>query len=104
LHVLIGAWKAFPTFAVLGGLGVLIGVAYILRAIQKAFFSNEDEEEGREETAERLDPISVPERIGAALLIAITLGIGLYPKVLLDLIGPAVDSPLLGNLLREGSR
>src|SRR6266511_1686028 len=32
LQVLIGAWRAFPTFAVLGGLGVLIGVAYILRA------------------------------------------------------------------------
>src|SRR5207247_976351 len=40
LQVLIGAWRAFPTFAVLGGLGVLIGVAYTLRAIQQAFFSD----------------------------------------------------------------
>src|SRR6185436_12146236 len=38
-QVIIGAWKAFPTFAVLAGVGVLVGVAYTLRAIQKAFFS-----------------------------------------------------------------
>jgi len=104
LQVLIGAWRAFPTFAVLGGLGVLIGVAYILRAIQQAFFSGDEGPGAGEEAVGRLDPISVPERIGAALLIAITLGIGLYPRLLLDLIGPALDSPLLANLLKEGSR
>ena len=38
LQVLIGAWQAFPTLAVLPGLGILIGVAYTLRAMQKAFF------------------------------------------------------------------
>src|SRR6185437_10494022 len=38
LQVLIGAWYAFPTFAVLAGLGILVGVAYTLRAMQKAFF------------------------------------------------------------------
>ena len=37
LQVLIGAWKAFPTFAVLAGLGIVIGVAYTLRAVRKAF-------------------------------------------------------------------
>src|ERR1041385_6787555 len=33
LQVLIGAWKAFPTLAVLAGIGILIGVAYTLRAL-----------------------------------------------------------------------
>src|SRR5690242_17501112 len=30
-QVIIGAWRAFPTMAVLAGLGILIGVAYTLR-------------------------------------------------------------------------
>ncbi len=34
LQVLVGAWRAFPTFAVLGGLGILVGVAYVLRVLQ----------------------------------------------------------------------
>src|SRR3989440_1052542 len=38
LQVLIGAWHAFPTLAVVAGVGVLVGVAYTLRALQKAFF------------------------------------------------------------------
>src|SRR5262245_30715552 len=37
VQVLIGAWTAFPAFAVLAGAGILIGVAYTLRAVQKAF-------------------------------------------------------------------
>jgi NADH-quinone oxidoreductase subunit M len=33
-QVIIGAWKAFPTLAVLTGIGILIGVAYTLRVMQ----------------------------------------------------------------------
>src|SRR6266487_2033851 len=102
LQVLLGAWIAFPTFAALGGLGVLIGVAYTLRAMQKAFFSNAGEPVGNVEGQHSLDPISVPERIGAAMLIAMTLVVGLYPRLLLDLIGPALHSPLLSNLMKGG--
>ena len=38
LQVLIGAWRAFPLFAVVAGLGIVIGIAYTWRAMQKAFF------------------------------------------------------------------
>ncbi|MBI3417475.1 MAG: NADH-quinone oxidoreductase subunit M [Verrucomicrobia bacterium] len=105
LQVLIGAWKAFPTFAVFGGLGVLIGVAYTLRAIQKAFFSGEDAPMNNHPTEHepKFNPISTPERVGAALLIAITLLIGLYPKLLLDLIVPALNSPLMSGILKVGA-
>jgi NADH-quinone oxidoreductase subunit M len=128
LQVLLGAWQAWPTFAVLGGLGVLIGVAYTLRAVGKAFYAdlsaagkNEldrphpgplpQEREHRSpatgnntpsESHEAFDPISIPERIGAAMLIAATLIIGLYPRLLLDLIKPALESPLMSKLLKGG--
>ena len=124
--MLIGVWKAFPTFAVLGGLGVLIGVAYTLRAIQKAFFTSAADQErslalarshpgplpqesahagaARHHEYYEMAPISVPERIGAAILIATTLLIGLYPRLLLDLIVPALNSPLMENLTKGGVR
>jgi NADH-quinone oxidoreductase subunit M len=101
LQVLIGAWYAFPTFAVLAGLGILVGVAYTLRALQKSFFSDADE--SAEPHSHPLPPISVPERIGAVILIAITLVIGLYPRLLLDLIGPSFDSPLFDGLRKGGA-
>jgi NADH-quinone oxidoreductase subunit M len=108
LQILIGAWKAFPTFAVVAGVGIMIGVAYTIRAIQRSFFSAREElaptESGSAQQAAAhaaLDPISMPERLGAAILMAITLLIGLQPRLLLDLITPALASPLFGNLLKR---
>ena len=126
-QVLIGAWKAFPTFAVLAGFGVLLGVAYTLRAIQKSFFSGAEAAEEtvvmgaaagaggpmggsvevhttrhEEHQTHLLEDISIPERIGAAILIGTTVTIGLYPRLLLDLIVPALNSPLMEKLLKGG--
>jgi NADH-quinone oxidoreductase subunit M len=111
LQVLIGAWKAFPTLAVITGVGILIGVAYTLRAIQQAFFgeaagtsstsSHSDEGEDRD-AVERVPTITIPERLGAVLLIGTSLAIGLYPRLLLDVIIPSFNSPLFDGLRRVG--
>ena len=143
LQVIIGAWKAFPTFAALTGLGIVIGVAYTLRALLKAFFGEPVGEReafaGGQSTAEPLtpslspsdgervalrpgeggandvstpvgsrwsgrnqdapmEPITVPERIGAVLLIATSLVIGLYPQLLLNLIEPSLRTGLFEGL------
>ena len=97
-QVLAGAWKAFPIYAILTGLGILIGVAYTLRVLQKAFFG--DAEEKSEPSHEPLPPISPPEKLGAVMLIAISLVIGLFPRLLLDIIVPSFDSPLFDWLRR----
>jgi NADH-quinone oxidoreductase subunit M len=109
LQVLIGAWQSFPTLAVLTGVGILIGVAYTLRAIQQAFFPPDDSaHEAADHTssaaahAHPLETITVPERLGAALLMTCTLVIGLFPRLLLDLIRPALESPLMSVLVKGG--
>ena len=93
----------------LAGVGILIGVAYTLRAVQKAFFPPDDSARDAVERvptspahAHPMDAITVPERIGAALLMSCTLLIGLYPKLLLDLIRPALESPLMSALVKGG--
>jgi len=106
LQVLIGAWHTFPTLAVLAGVGILVGVAYTLRVLQKAFFGETFEEGSstkRPQHEVTLEPISVPERIGAVLLIGATLAIGLYPRLLLDLIEPSLNSPLFEGLRKAGA-
>jgi len=98
LQVLVGAWAAFPTLAVLAGLGILIGVAYTLRALQKAFFGEQEDVERSAPTQTMghpaLMPITVPERAGALLLMGTTLWIGLFPGTLLNLIATSFNSPL----------
>jgi NADH-quinone oxidoreductase subunit M len=100
LQVLVGAWNVSPWLAVTAGVGILIGVAYTLRALMLAFFTDAPAVTSNVDASEHapLPPISVPERIGAVLLIASTLVIGLYPRLLLDLIGPSFGSPLFDGL------
>lgn len=100
LQVLIGAWRAFPSYAVLAGAGIIIGVAYILRAQHKAFYGDTPERPAEHPP----DPITIPERLGAMLLLATTVAVGLYPQFLLDLILPAFhpNAPLMGVLTRGG--
>jgi len=101
LQVLVGAWHAFPTLGVLSGIGIVIGVAYALRALQKAFF-NDSPALVPDDTHHSLEPISVAERFGAFLLIGATIITGLFPKLLLDLIVPSFNSPLFEGLRKGG--
>jgi len=98
--VLIGAWALDPTKAVVAGVGIVIGVAFTLRALQTAFFS--DAGPVADKHHEEMEPITVPERAGAVILLATTLIVGLYPRILLDLIQPALASPLFEALRKGG--
>ena len=109
LHVLIGAWQAFPTLTVLAGIGIVIGVAYTLRVLQRAFFSERDAGPAAAPPdgalRGKLEPISLPERIGTVILLGASLLVGLYPNVLLRWILPSFTSPLFVWLQRgEGMK
>ena len=104
VQVLIGAWRAFPWFAITAGIGIVLGVAYTWRAMQRAFFT--DDPADRSESAlvpiPRYDPITWPEIAGVLLLTSASLLIGLYPRLLLDVIAPAVEA--LPHALIMGGR
>ncbi len=101
LQVLIGAWQAFPRLAIIAGVGIVIGVVYTLKTTAKVFFPDNAiavESLDDHEHDHPLEPISVQERLGAALLILCTVLIGLHPRLLLDLIVPSFRSPLFDGL------
>jgi NADH-quinone oxidoreductase subunit M len=100
LQVLLGAWRAFPTLAVITGLGILIGVAYTLRAMQRSFYGGMQLSSAVHHAP--LDPISIPERAGAVILMLIALAVGLYPTWLLNLIRSGLETPLMAPLLKGG--
>jgi len=96
----VGAWMVRPWWTLAAGVGVVVGVAYTWRALQKAFFSDAlpsahmlEQEHGHE-----LAAITWPEVTGAGLLAGVSLFVGLYPKILLDAIEPAVKALLAGGV------
>ncbi len=100
LMILTGTWRAYPAFTVCVGIGLVAGIAYIWRAMQKAFFAETDVEAPPSQSS--MPPISLPERLGAMILIGASVVIGVYPQLLLNVIRPALNSPLFENL-RKGS-
>lgn len=99
LQVLTGAWMAKPWWTAVAGVGIVIGVAYTWRAMQKAFFTDvlpaasDHPKTGWHDLA----PITWPEVTGFVLLAATSLWVGLYPRVLLHAIEPAVKAMLPGG-------
>ncbi|HEV2274143.1 MAG TPA: NADH-quinone oxidoreductase subunit M [Acidobacteriaceae bacterium] len=99
-QVLAGTWRSFPWMTGIAGIGILIGIAFIWRALQAVFFGEAAPSHGAEH-AGPLPPITLPERIAACLLIATTVAVGLYPRFLVELILPSLNSPLFDGLRRS---
>jgi NADH-quinone oxidoreductase subunit M len=98
LQVLAGAWPVFPRLTIIAGFGILVGIAFMVRVWIKAFFA----EDGGKAAAVRIEPISIPERTGAILLLGTAVLIGLWPGLLLSLITPTLHSPLFQPLWKGG--
>jgi NADH-quinone oxidoreductase subunit M len=95
LSILVGAWQASPAWALVAAVGVLVAAAFTLRAIHVSFFGEASEAAPVE--AHDLGPISWPEKVGAVLLLAATILIGLQPGLLLDWIIPGVQALMAGG-------
>jgi NADH-quinone oxidoreductase subunit M len=102
LQVLIGSWHAFPVLALVSGVGILVGVAYTVKVLQQAFFGDSKAPPAGLTAAAALPPITVPERLGSVLLIGVTLGVGLSPRWLLELISASWNSGLFDAVMRGG--
>lgn len=103
ITILIGTWQAYPIAVWSTGAGMVLVAAFTLRALRKSFFDEPYRDvkmqEGRapidahrNEQPDLRSPITIPEKLGAGLLIFATLAIGIYPKLLLDRIIPAVEA------------
>jgi NADH-quinone oxidoreductase subunit M len=101
LQVLIGSWTANPWWTAAAGVGIVVGVAYTWRALQKAFFSDAPHHlhahEADSDPLHAMPAITWPEVTGVVLLTGVSLLVGLYPRILLDTIEPAVQALLAGG-------
>ena len=97
ITILIGAWRTYPLAVWITGAGMVLVAAFTLRALKQSFFGDAVEDVTTVKTVtslhgETLPPITWAEKFGAGLLMFATLAVGLYPKLLLDRIQPAVEA------------
>src|SRR5882724_2201601 len=99
ITILIGAWKTHPVAVWITGAGMVLVAAFTLRALKQSFFGETDRSLHLQESRVALDPnwneqrsITAAEKCGACLLMFVTIAVGIYPKLLLDRIMPAVEA------------
>src|SRR5213594_1340245 len=90
ITILIGASKTYPLAVWITGAGMVLVAAFTLRALKRSFFDVDLATAGA--VPPEMEPITIPEKLGAGLLMFATLAVGLYPKLLLDRIQPAVEA------------
>src|SRR5881398_2786998 len=99
ITILIGAWKTYPVAVWITGAGMVLVAAFTLRALKQSFFGEARSTVPLQDGRVALDPdwngqqtITAAEKCGACLLMFATVAVGLYPKLLLDRIMPAVEA------------
>ncbi len=99
LQVLVGAWMVKPWWVAAAGVGIVVGVAYTWRAMQKAFFSDAPSTPHQLEQDQEhpLAAITWPEVTGVALWGGASLWVGRSPRSRLATIEPAVQALLAGG-------
>ncbi len=101
IQVLIGAFDMHPWLAIGAGIGIVITVAYILNAIHKVFYAEEEHPAAPAAGAAAkprwdLPTISIPERVAGVMLMLCLVIIGIYPSIMLTMIRANVEL-LLGR-------
>lgn len=114
IQVVAGSFGMSPWFAVGAGVGIVITVAYILTAMHKVFFAEEELDRAAQvsDAAHNATPgdghgrghhgkgglkwaglpaITLPEKVAAIILIALLVIVGLYPSVMLNMIKANVE-------------
>ena len=99
ITILIGAWKTYPGAVWITGAGMVLVAAFTLRALKQSFFGEARSTVQLQDGRVALDPdwndqqtVTAAEKCGAWLLMFATVAVGLYPKLLLDRIMPAVEA------------
>jgi NADH-quinone oxidoreductase subunit M len=99
ITILIGALKTYPVAVWVTGAGMVLVAAFTLRALKQSFFGEKEGGLHLQQGRVPLDPdwneqqsITAAEKCGACLLMFATLAVGVYPKLLLDRIMPAVEA------------
>ena len=104
IMILIGTWKTYPLAVWITGAGMVLVAAFTLRALKQSFFGEAVANGGTTAVSSQkitqlgspnpqiLPPLTLAEKLGASLLMLATLAVGLYPKLLLDRIMPAVEA------------
>jgi NADH-quinone oxidoreductase subunit M len=97
ISVVIGVWQYNPWLLIGLVAGIFVTGAFSLRALQRGFFPARP---SGAPAPDPLPPLTWPEISAIALLLVVSLAIGLYPVPWVELIDDGLKSPLFETILK----
>jgi NADH-quinone oxidoreductase subunit M len=85
--ILLGTYKANATYAIIGASGVVLAACYMLWMLQRVIFGKITNPEN-----EKVNDLSLREKLVLIPLIVLIFWIGIYPKPFLERVEPAVKN------------
>jgi len=90
-NMLMGLYQVSPVWTAIAGLTVVLGAVYMLRAFQTSMLGSAGS------VTQSFAALSNQEKLVLYLVVALVVGLGIYPQVVLSASADAVNSIILGK-------
>ena len=94
LMIIVGAWNKYPFQVVIAVLGIVLTMAYLFRMMRGLFYGPMDQKYSHAH-----DAVSVVDRLPLLIMIAVSVGFGIFPMHLYSVVRAGVD-PLVAKITR----
>jgi NADH-quinone oxidoreductase subunit M len=90
--IIVGSWEKYPLQVIVAVIGIVITLAYLFRMMRGVFYGTMDQKYSHSH-----DAVAFADRLPLLVMIAVSIGFGLFPMHLYNVVRSGVD-PLVARI------
>jgi NADH-quinone oxidoreductase subunit M len=90
--IIVGSWNKYPFQVIIAVIGIVITLAYLFRMMRGLFYGPMDQKYSHSH-----DAVAVVDRLPLLIMIAVSIGFGLFPMHMYNVVRSGVD-PLVAKI------
>ena len=94
IMIIVGSWEKYPLQVIVAILGIVLTLAYLFKMMRGLFYGPMNQKYSHAH-----DAISAVDRLPLLIMISISIGFGIFPMRLYDVVRSGVD-PLVARITR----
>ena len=94
IMIIVGSWNKYPLQVIVAMLGIVLTLAYLFKMMRGLFYGPMNEKYSHAH-----DAVSTVDRLPLLIMISVSIGFGIFPMHLYDVIRSGVD-PLIARITR----
>jgi NADH-quinone oxidoreductase subunit M len=94
IMIIVGSWNKYPIQVIVAMLGIVLTLAYLFKMMRGLFYGPMNQKHSHAR-----DAISTVDRLPLLIMISVSIGFGIFPMHLYDVVRSGVD-PLVARITR----